>query len=364
MPRRWPTAVTATDHCPSACTSRPVERPSTTSGTAPWAASRAPSASSTATQQSSSSPSAAAMASTPPPPSTTSVNRSCAVAACSMPACAVDSASSAAAVSAARRVCTSDTAASAASEPSSATSSRRNGRRVRLAANSTPTNCAVHQQRRAADGDQPLLADGGVDLGGVPVALVGGVVGRPVGPPGLGDEPAEPGPGGQPQRLEPGGDGARGGAHVGVAALRVGQREVGDVGGQQGAGPAHDRVEHAAGVGARGEVAGGVDQRGQLGLAAPARVDPGPDGQGERARGGPVDRVGGDQLGGRLLDPIDGRVLREQPQQLQHRHDGASAGEVRRRARSCQIRTRPGSASGPRRGHACSSRSTWPRPRW
>ena len=206
-----------------------------------------------------------------------------------MPACAVESASSAAAVSAERRVCTSDTAASAASEPSSATSSRRNGRRVRLAANSTPTNCAVHQQRRPADRDEPLLADGGVDLGGVPVALVGGVVGRPVGPPGLGHEPAEPGPGGQPQRLEPGGDGAGGGAHVGVAALRVGQREVGDVGGQQGAGPAHDGVEHAAGVGARGEVAGGVDQRRQLGLAAAARVDPGPDGQGERAGGGPVD---------------------------------------------------------------------------
>ena len=57
-----------------------------------------------------------------------------------MPACASERAASAVAVSAERRVCTSETAASAANEPSSATSSRRNGRRLRLAANSTPTN--------------------------------------------------------------------------------------------------------------------------------------------------------------------------------------------------------------------------------
>ena len=65
-----------------------------------------------------------------------------------------------------------------------------------VASEQHPDELAVDQQRRAADRDQPLLADGGVDLAGVPVALVGGVVGGPVRAPGLRDEPAEPGPGG------------------------------------------------------------------------------------------------------------------------------------------------------------------------
>ena len=135
-----------------------------------------------------------------------------------------------------------------------------------------PDEVAADEQRSAADRDQPLLVDGLVDLPGVPVARVRRVVGGPVRAACLGDEAAEPRSQRQAQRLEPRRDRSGRRAHEGVAAVGVVQRQVRDVCAQQGAGPAHDRVEHAAGVGQGGQVAGRVDQRRQLALPAAVSV--------------------------------------------------------------------------------------------
>jgi hypothetical protein len=233
------------------------------------------------------------MSSTPPPESTTPANRSCAAAACSIPACAADSAASA------------------------------------VGGEQDPDELAVHEQRGAADGHEALLADGGVDLGGVLVALVARVVGRPVRPTGLGDEPAESGPLRQSQGLEPRRDRARGRPHVRVAAFGVGERQVRDVRAEQAAGPPHDRVEDAAGLRQRREVARDVDQRRQLALPAAVRVDPGPHPQRELAGDRPGLRVGRRERPRLLLDPLRRGVLRQQAQQLQrgpgHGGDHATA---------------------------------------
>ena len=63
--------------------------------------------------------------------------------------------------------------------------------------------------------------------------------------------------------------------------LRVEEGQVGDVGAQQGAGAADDRLEDAAGVAQGCEVAGGLDQTGQLGLPTTARVERGAHPQGQ-----------------------------------------------------------------------------------
>ena len=366
MPSRCPAAVTATAHMPSASASRPVSAERRTAGAsargsatrpcsrsrcrspgsgrarpapAPWAASRLPSTSSTATQHASTSPSTAAMSSTPPPASTTPTNRSCAAAACAMPSCAVDSAASVAAVAAARRDWTSDTAASAASEPSSATSSWWNAATGPVRREQHADELVADQQRRAADPDQPLVVDRRVDLAGVPELLVRGVVGAPVRAAGLRDEPAQAGAQRQPQRLEPRRHRAGRRPHVGVAALGVVQGQVGDVRAQQRAGPAHDRVEDVAGVGQRGQVACGVDERGQLGLPPAVRVEPGAHPQRELAGRLAVVGIGRGQRPGLLLDLLGRRVRGEQPEQLERGagHGGDPAiGVIHDRARAAQ----------------------------
>ena len=251
------------------------------------------------------------------------MKRSCAAAAWAMPSCAVDRAARVAAVAAARRDWTSDTAASAASEPSSATSSWWYGAAGAVRANSTPTNSSPTSSGVPQIADQPLLADRRVDLAGVPELLVRGVVGAPVGAAGLRDEAAEARTQRQPQRLEPRRHGARGRAHVGVAPVGVEQGQVGDVRAQQRPGPAHDRVEDAAGVGQRGQVARGVDERGELGLPAAVRVEPGAHPQGQLAGCLPVVGVLRGQRPGLLLDLLGRRVGGEQPEQLER-----SAGHV------------------------------------
>ena len=76
----------------------------------------------------------------------------------------LDRAARVAAVAAARRDWTSETAASAASEPSSATSSWWNARRVRFEANSTPTNSSPTSSGVPQIPMQPLVVDRRVDL--------------------------------------------------------------------------------------------------------------------------------------------------------------------------------------------------------
>ena len=208
MPSRCPAAVTATAHSPSASVSRPVRAARRTAALRPadpvgHVRDRAVAPPAAARRRPARPPSSRAARPARPrcrrprrPPSTTSANRSCAAAACSIPACAVDSA--------AERGGRLGGAAGLHQRHRGERGQRAEqrhlvaggtARRLRLAANSTPTNCAVDQQRGAADRDQALLADGGVDLGGVPEPLVGGVVGGPVRPAGLRDEPAEPGAG-------------------------------------------------------------------------------------------------------------------------------------------------------------------------
>ena len=133
------------------------------------------------------------------------------------------------------------------------------------------------------------------------------VVGGPVGLVGLGDQSAEARAQRQPDLLE--------GAPTRIrpspaCTCRRGSRrtgQVGDVRAEQGAGPVDDGVEYAARVARRGEFAGDVDQRGQLGLTLLAGVDAGPDPQGEVA----CHRV----LARRPGQLAPGRILGQQPQQ-------------------------------------------------
>ncbi len=113
-------------------------------------------------------------------------------------------------------------------------------------------------------------------------AVVLEVVVGDVGPGGLGDESAEPLAHAEPQLLEAGGDGPLGDPHVGVAALGVVEAEVGDVRAEQGAGALHDGAQHGVQVPQPGQVVGGLEERGQLGLAAAPSLQLGADPQGEQ----------------------------------------------------------------------------------
>ena len=196
---------------------------------------------------------------------------------------AADSSSSAARVSSSSRALSSAMAACAASEPSSATSDAVEGARG-------PVGGVQHADdlgARAISGTprmatRPSSRDAAVDLLGVPEAGVGEVAGGGVRRGGLGDQAAEPGAHRQPERLEARGDRAVGDPHVGVAAAVVVERQVGDVGAEQLPGPPDDRGEHRVDPAQRGEVAGGVEQRGQLRLPPPAGRERLADLQGEQ----------------------------------------------------------------------------------
>ena len=140
---------------------------------------------------------------------------------------------------------------------------------------------ALGQQRGATDRHQALLAHGAVDRAGVRETVVVEVVGGPVGLAALGDQAAEAVAEGEPHHLELRAHRAVRRPHVGVAGLGVVERQVGDVGAEQGARPPDDGVEDARGVAQRGEVPRGVDQGGQLGLAPPPGLRGGPHPQGE-----------------------------------------------------------------------------------
>ena len=142
----------------------------------------------------------------------------------------------------------------------------------------------------------------------------------------LGDEPAEAGAEVEAHDLELGRDRPGGGPHVGVAALVVVEREVGDVGAHEGPGPPDDRVEDDRGVAHRGQLAGGVDERGELLLATALHVEGAADAHGEvpsvrvDVEGG---EVGGRRAGGEQLEQAGAHV-----------HVIVHAADPRRRARA------------------------------
>lgn len=144
-----------------------------------------------------------------------------------------------------------------------------------------PDRPGAQPHRHPEDGDQPLFGDRGVDLGGVPELVVRQVGAGGVGHPGLGDQPAEPGSQRQPQcperrRHRPVGD-----PHIGVAALLVVEGHIRHVGVQQPPRPPHDGLQHRIQVPQPGQVAGGLEQRRQLGFAACPAFQGGPDLQGD-----------------------------------------------------------------------------------
>jgi hypothetical protein len=149
-------------------------------------------------------------------------------------------------------------------------------------------------QRDAEDGHEPLVPHARVDGAGVLEAVVLEVVVGDVGARGLRDQAAEALPHAEPQLLEPGRDRALGDPHVGVASRRVVQAEVGDIRAQQRPGSLHDRLEYGVEVAQPGEVVGGLEQGGQLGLASAPSLQLRAHAQGERL--GPLER--GDPLRG------------------------------------------------------------------
>ena len=197
---------------------------------------------------------------------------------------AVASSARAARVSASRRAVSMATAAWAANEPSSATCSRSKTRARRSAREQDADDvAAAEQQRHAEDRDQPLLADAasrwcGCAGSACPRSSSSVTYGRAV----WATRPPSPSPMPQPQLLEAGGDRAVGDPHVGVAALGVVQGQVGDLGAEQRAGALHDRRSTASRSRSPARSCGGLEERGQLGLAAPAALQLGADPQREQ----------------------------------------------------------------------------------
>lgn len=132
-----------------------------------------------------------------------------------------------------------------------------------------PDHLRSQHEWHAEDGDEPLVPHPRVDAVGVLEAHVVPVVVGDVGPRGLCDESAEPLPHAEAELLEAGRDRALGDPHVGVAPDRVVQRQIGDVGAEQRAGPLDDGVQHRVQVPQAREVVRGLEQGGQLRLAAP-----------------------------------------------------------------------------------------------
>ncbi len=152
-------------------------------------------------------------------------------------------------------------------------------------------------ERDGHHGAQPLGADRPVDRRAAPDPLVHQEVRGPersrVGryasaqAEAVGDGQADPQ---RAARAVGGADPGRAGGAV--AAGRFGGGEAGDVGAQQQPGPAGDHPQQAVQFVGQGQVAGGVGERGQSGLAAAPLLGPGADGQAE------------------LLDPADRLPLR------------------------------------------------------
>ncbi len=203
-----------------------------------------------------------------------------------------------------------------------------------------PDDMVSERQGHPEDRDEPFVAHPAVDGVGVLEAVVAEVVVRDVRPGGLGDEAAESLAHAEAQLLEAGRHRALGDPHVGVAPLRVVEAEVGDVGAEQGAGALHDRAQHGVQVAQPGEVVGGLEQGGQLGLPAAAPLDLGAHAQGEQL--GPLqgrDPLGGAALGAGeqhgLLVGLGGGAAGEQLQERRLRAvgggpAGVGAGPVRR----------------------------------
>ena len=133
-------------------------------------------------------------------------------------------------------------------------------------------------QRHAEDRDQALTADDVVDA--VRQPRVGAVVGGGVRLARRGDQSAEPGAEAQLRPLEGVGADAVGDPHVGQLARLVVEHEVGGVGVEQLAGPAHDRLQHGLEVAQRRQVAGGLVERAELLLASAPGGEQRPDAQG------------------------------------------------------------------------------------
>ena len=125
---------------------------------------------------------------------------------------------------------------------------------------------AVEDQRHAEDGADLLTGHRLVDVALVHEPLVRGVVLGEVGRARLGDQAQQAGAERQPQGLELAGQRSVGDLHVGRAVALVVEREVGHVAVQELTRAAHDRREDGVDVADRGEVGGGLVERGELGL--------------------------------------------------------------------------------------------------
>ncbi|MEY9490269.1 hypothetical protein RKD26_006063 [Streptomyces calvus] len=201
-------------------------------------------------------------------------------------------------------------------------------------------------QGHAEDGDESFVPHAGVDGAGVPETVVAEVVLGDVGAGGLRDQPAEALAHAEPQLLEAGGDRALGDPHVRVAPGRVVQAQVGDVGAEQRTGALHDGPQHGVQVAQSREVVRGLEEGGQLGLAAAPLLQLGPHAQGEQL--GLFER--GDPLGGLCLG------AREQDRLLVGLGGGA-AGEQLQERRLGTARTRAGVGVRPARQCGSGGRS-------
>ena len=133
-------------------------------------------------------------------------------------------------------------------------------------------HAAVEHQRDAEDRADPLARDRLVDVAAVHEPLVGLVVLGEVRRTRLRHQAEQAGAERKPQRAELRGQRAVGDLHVRRALGLVVEREVGHVGVQQLPRPAHDRGQDLVDVADRGQVARGLVERAQLGLA---RLPPG-----------------------------------------------------------------------------------------
>lgn len=178
----------------------------------------------------------------------------------------------------------------------------------------------AEEQRHAQDGDEPLVQHSGVDVAGVVEAVVGAVVVGRVRACGLRHQPAQPVAELQPQPLEEHRHRSVGDPHVGVPRLLVGEGEICRVRTEQHPGPADDRLQHLVQVAGGGQVARGVEERGELEFAAAVLAQRAPDPQG--GGGGPLHlrqiargHPGGTGLRGDGAQRLGGGVVGQQVEQ-------------------------------------------------
>ena len=148
------------------------------------------------------------------------------------------------------------------------------------------------RQRHAEDRGQALVLDAGVDVPRVLEPVVVEVVGRRVRPRGLRDQPAEALPHAEHDLLELRRHRPVADPHVGLALGLVVEAQVRDVDVQQRPRAAHDRAQHGVRVGQSGQLARGVEQRAELGLAPPVLGERLADPQCQLPRAGQRSQVG------------------------------------------------------------------------